>query len=255
MEKLVTLGSASAIPGEQQENTHLLVVAGNRCVLIDCASNPIQHLRRGGVTFEALTDIILTHFHPDHVSGIPLLLMGMWLMGRRQPLSIYGIPHTLDRMEAMMDLFEWKRWPGFYPVDFVRVAEKEMALVCDFEELRVFASPVKHLIPTIGLRLEFLRSGKIAAYSSDTEPCRQVVRLAENADILIHEAAGESLGHSSPAQAAEIAGQARAHSLYLIHYSPEKDHAGLLLEAKKVFPGPVDLAWDFMTLSLGEELS
>lgn len=249
MERLTILGSASAVPDEHHENTHLMVSAGSHTVLVDCGSNPIQHLRRAGVSFESLTDIVLTHFHPDHVSGLPLLLMGMWLMGRKAPIKIYGIAHTLERAEAMMDLFEWKNWPGFYPVAFIQVENKERAPVIVGKEIRLYASPVQHLIPTIGLRIEFPCAGKTIAYSSDTEPCLSVASLAKGVDILIHEAAGASPGHSSPAQAAEIGNRASAKDLYLIHYPPEKNTQELVQEAQKVFIGQVLLAHDFMEIN------
>ncbi|MGZ8710174.1 MAG: MBL fold metallo-hydrolase, partial [Thermoanaerobaculia bacterium] len=35
-------------------------------VLVDCASNPVLQLKRAGVELEQITDLILTHFHPDH---------------------------------------------------------------------------------------------------------------------------------------------------------------------------------------------
>jgi len=50
---------------------------------------------------------VVTHFHPDHVSGIPLFLMDMWLRGRKNPLQIYGLPHAIDRLENLMDAFLW----------------------------------------------------------------------------------------------------------------------------------------------------
>jgi ribonuclease Z len=251
MGQIEILGSAYAVPDQQHENTHLLVVEGEHHILIDCASNPIQHLRQARVEFDEISDMILTHFHPDHVSGAPLLLMDMWLLDRKLPLNIYGLKHTIDRMEVMMELFEWKRWPGFFPVLFHRIPEEEFSLVLDFPDLKLFASPVKHLIPTIGLRVEFPHENKVVAYSCDTEPCPQVVRLAESADILIHEAAGPSLGHSSPAQAAEVAQRANARSLYLIHYPTRGvDLDSLVDEARLHFQGPVSLAKDYMTLEI-----
>lgn len=246
MAQIVILGSASAVPAVEHENTHMLVVEGDRNVLIDCGSNPVQHLNRAGIQFERLTDLILTHFHPDHVSGAPLLLMGMWLMGRKKSLEIYGLPHTMDRMEGMMTLFEWQRWPDFYPVNFNRVAGNELALVLETAGMRILASPVKHLIPTIGLRIEFKKSGKTVAYSCDTEPCDQVVRLAKDVDLLIHESTGNSIGHSSAVQAAEIACKANAKSLSLIHYPPDAHSDTLLKEARRIFSGNVIVATDFM---------
>ncbi|NPV77849.1 MAG: MBL fold metallo-hydrolase [Anaerolineae bacterium] len=248
MGRLMILGSASAVPDEHHENTHLMVSVGSHTVLVDCGSNPIQHLRRAGISFESLTEIVLTHFHPDHVSGLPLLLMGMWLMGRKAPLKIYGIDHTLERAETMMALFDWHGWPGFYPVTFIQIENKEMCPLIVDEDIRLYASSVKHLIPTIGLRMEFPRAGKTIAYTSDTEPCPSTVSLARGADILIHEATGASTGHSSPAQAAEIGNRAGAKTLYLIHYPPEKDAQELVQEAQKIFTGRVILAQDFMRI-------
>jgi ribonuclease Z len=206
-------------------------------------------LRRAGLDFNHLTDLILTHFHPDHVSGVPLLLMDMWLLGRQGPLKIHGLDYTLERVEKMMDFYNWGRWPEFFPVIFHRLPEVEMAPVLETEEWRVFSSPVRHLIPTIGLRIEFPRTKKTLAYSCDTEPCEQVAQLGDRADVLIHEATGPSRGHSGAAQAGSIAQQAGAKSLYLIHYPTGSfDPSTLIPAAEQAFHGPVALAKDFMEL-------
>jgi ribonuclease Z len=87
------------------------------------------------------------------------------------------------------------------------------------------------------------------AYSCDTEPCQEVVRLAAGADVLIHESSGATLGHTSAEQAGKIARQAEVGSLYLIHYPTRKiDPESLVQEAKKAFQGPVALAKDFMEI-------
>ena len=116
MAKLIILGSSNAIPDEKHENTHMAVVGDKRTVLIDCVSNPILRLPQAGIEFNALTDLVLTHFHPDHVSGVPLLLMNMWLLGRKNPLNIYGLHHTLSRIEDLMGFYAWENWPNFFPV-------------------------------------------------------------------------------------------------------------------------------------------
>jgi ribonuclease Z len=75
------------------------------------------------------------------------------------------------------------------------------------------------------------------------------VRLSEGADVLIHEAAGESMGHSSAQQAGEIARRAEVGRLLLIHYPTGKYAKGdLVAEAHSAFPGEVALAKDFMVL-------
>ncbi len=249
MAKLIILGSANAIPDETHENTHMAVSLPECTILIDCVSNPIVRLSQAGLDLEKVTDLILTHFHPDHVSGVPLLLMDMWLMGRKLPLIIHGLDHTLDRMEELMGFFEWKNWPHFFPVKFNRVSNEEMTPVLEYADLRIFASPVRHLVPNIGLRVEFMKTQKTLAYSSDTQPCQEVVRLAARADVLIHESAGATIGHTSAEQAGKIAQQAEVSSLYLIHYpTRDFDPETLVPEAKTTFAGKVALAKDFMEL-------
>jgi len=253
MAKLIILGTSNAIPDAEHENTHMILVGDGRTVLIDCVSNPILRLQQAGVDFNLLTDLILTHFHPDHVSGVPLLLMNMWLMGRRRPLDVYGLHYTLDRIETMMGGFSWDEWPNFFPVVFHRLPADEMTTVLDCDQFRIFSSPVRHLIPAIGLRIEMPETEKVIAYSCDTEPCPAVIRLAAGADVLIHEAAGGALGHSSAAEAGDSARQAEVGELYLIHYPTGKQASGdLVAEAKQFFQGPVKLAEDFQTIEFDQ---
>jgi ribonuclease Z len=250
MADLIILGSSNAISDEEHENTHMVLVGASRVALIDAVGNPVSRLAKAGIPFESLTDVVLTHFHPDHVSGVPLLLMDMWLRGRRKPLDIYGIHHTMARVENMMNLYGWQSWPNFFPVAFHYLPAEEKTPVLDCEDFAIYSSPVHHLIPTIGLRVDFKKSGKAMAYSCDTEPCEEVVRLAEGADVLIHEAAGALKGHSSAAQAAEIARKAEVGALYLIHYPTGKYRQENLVEdARTQFQGEIALAEDFMRLA------
>ncbi len=249
MAKLIFLGTSNAIPDENHENTHMILVGEKRVVLIDCPNSPVIRIQKAGVDITDLSDLILTHFHPDHVAGVPQLLMNMWLMRRFKSLTIHGLKHTLDRIENMMGLYEWSKWPGFFPVLFHRVPEQPLVPVIECEEFRVLASPVQHLIPTIGMRMEFVQSKKILAYSCDTEPCESVTRLAEGADVLVHELAGALPGHSSAAQAGEAARLAEVGRLYLIHYpTGQFASSDLLDEARSQFRGPVTLAEDYMRL-------
>lgn len=250
MGELLVLGSSNAVPAKGQENTHFLVRTATRSILIDCGNNPLQSLDTAGLPPDGLTDLILTHFHPDHVASAPLLMMGLWLQGRKMKLNIYGLAYTIDRFEKMMDLYEWQEWPRFYPVQFYRIPEDEKQVVISGEDVCVMSSPVKHLIPTMGLRFEFLKSGKSAAISSDTEPVDAMVRLANGVDVLFHEATGATMGHSSAAQAGEIAQRAGARSLWLIHYKPGESAGSLVAQAAKNFSGLVYLAKDLEKIEL-----
>jgi ribonuclease Z len=248
MAKIIILGSSNAIADETHENAYLIIVGRMRKVLVDSPHNPILRLKKVGIGFRDITDLVLTHFHPDHVSGIPLLLMDMWLRGRKRPLNIYGLPHALNRLENLMDAFSWENWPDFFPVKFKRLPPKGINPLLDCEDFSISASQVCHMIPTIGLRVEFKASKRVVTYSCDTAPCQEVIDLAQNADVLIHEASGAFMGHTSAAQAADVATKAGAKELYLIHY-PTGDfwQGNLLRDARSRFAGKVALAEDLMT--------
>ena len=155
MAKLVILGSSNALSSKDSENTHMVVVGEKRTVMVDCVNNPIHRLEQAGVDFRDVTDLVLTHFHPDHVSGVPLLLMDMWLRGRTNLITIYGLHYTLDRMEQLMGMYSWDNWPNFFPVAFHRLPDTEKTKLFESPEFNVLSSPVRHLIPTIGLRFNF----------------------------------------------------------------------------------------------------
>lgn len=250
MERILILGSSSAVPTLTHENTHLLVETATRRILVDCPGSPLIRLEKAGVDARGITDIILTHFHPDHVSGFAPLLMSLWLIGRKDPLCVYGLEPTIERAKKMMELYDWHHWPNFYPVEFVTVANEELSHLLEDGSVRVLGSPVKHLIPTMGLRFEF-GGGSVAAYSCDTEPTPVVSRLAEKADVLIHEAAGSGVGHTAAEQAGAVAAQAGAKKLYLIHYPPQLITPEALLEqARTTFLGEVIVAEDLMEIAL-----
>ena len=255
MAKLVFLGTASALAYPGHENSFFVIEGESSAVLVDCAARALQRLQETNVDLDHLNDLIITHFHPDHVSGLPNLLMGMWLLGRKEEFTVHGNAHAIIRAQKMMELFEWDTWAGMYPVNFHEIPTKELAPVLETPDFQILASPVEHMIPTLGIRVEFLPGKKILAYSSDTNPIQETVRLAAEADILIHEAAGEADGHSTPAEAGDIAAQANVRELYLIHYSLQGENTAesLLAEAKKTFPGKVFLAEDLMAIDIAKD--
>ena len=250
MAKVVFLGTASAVAYEGHENSFFVLEGESSAVLIDCAARPLRRLQEAGIHFKTINDLIITHFHPDHVSGLPNLLMDMWLLGRKGEFHIHGNPHSISRAQNMMDLFEWDTWSGMYPVSFHEIPTIEFAPVLETPDFRILSSPVEHMIPTLGLRVEYRGGEYILAYSSDTNPIEETARLAAGADILIHEAAGSADGHSTAEEAGKIAARAGVNTLYLIHYSlrGETTEETLLATAKKTFPGKVFLAEDLLAI-------
>lgn len=250
MAKLIFLGTAAAVADAKHENTHLALVTDHRLLLIDCPGNPVARMQQAGIdATHRLTDLLITHFHPDHVSGLPLLYQTLWLLGRTEPLHVHGLDFTLHQAQRLFNLYDWETWSDMFPLVYHNIPEQEMYMALDTAEMRLYTSPVSHYLPTLGVRMELPASRRTLAYSCDTRPCPAVTRLAEGVDILIHEATGEHTGHSSAAQAGDVARQAGAKMLYLIHYPVwESDPAPLLEQAKATFGGEVHLAEDYLVL-------
>ncbi|MFK4996787.1 MBL fold metallo-hydrolase [Bacillus sp. N9] len=73
----------SAYPGKVRENTSLCVSTSKEHVLIDVSGNPSTRLKQKNIDLSDVSAIIFTHFHIDHVYGLPSLLWGMWLEHRK----------------------------------------------------------------------------------------------------------------------------------------------------------------------------
>ncbi len=248
MVKITFLGTANVISNKDHENSYLLVEGDGRKILVDCAGNPISQLDRAGVNPLEITDLILTHFHPDHVSGVPIFLMNSWLMGRGESLNIFAQAEDINSLKAIMDVFNWQDWDGFFPILFIPIPVEGQSTILDSDQVKIQTVQSLHLIPSIGVRMEFPEG--ILCYSSDTEPCDAVVKLAKNADILIHESTGEGRGHTSPEQAGEVALQADARKLVLTHYPVNINPDVWVKKAQSTFAGEVFIAKDLMSISL-----
>jgi ribonuclease Z len=210
------LGTGSANAGPDRTTTMIAVEHGDRLVLVDCGGDALQRMEACGLDPLAIDVVILTHEHPDHISGYPLLLEKLWLKGRRDPLPIYGPAATLEKARALFAIFDTLKWAGLPERLYRPVEMRPGAPVTRLGDLGITAAPVEHPVPTIGLRFE-TRDG-VLAYSCDTALSGAVVDLAEGADVLIHEGTGSLPGvHSSPAEAAEVAVRAGARRLVLVH--------------------------------------
>lgn len=245
--KIIVLGSASAVPDETHDNTHLLLVGNPDLILIDCPNSTYLRVKRAGYDPLLISDLILTHFHPDHVSGVAAFLMSLWLNKRESLLRVHGLETTLDLFKKMMDLFEWQTWEKMFPVELNCLPPEDRQILHQSSQFEIRSSPVCHLIPTLGLRITNRKSGKSIAYSCDSEPCPSVISLSAGAEILFHEAVGEMRGHSSPREAGKAAQRAKVKKLVLIHYPAQKIVPSQWEdEARREYDGVVELAYDFM---------
>ena len=251
MKKITILGTSNAVPDKNHQNTHLIIETDSKVILVDCPGNPFVRLDQVNIEPNSIEDLIITHFHPDHVSGLPLLLIDMWLTGRTSPLTIHGLPEVLEKCKKMMGLYGWKDWQDLYPVTFQEIDDgAEISTLIENEDVRLQAVSVCHLIPSIGIKAVF-REGSIC-YSGDTAPCNAVIELARDCDILIHEATGDHEGHTTSSEAGKIAQAAAVKNLFLIHFPVEIDTQRMIEDAKEHFSGEVFIAEDLMAINISQ---
>ena len=226
------LGTGSARTSPDRTTTMLAVEAEGAFFLVDCGGDAVHRLLRAGLAPADVAAVVLTHEHPDHLSGFPLLVEKLWLLGRQAPIPVYGLARTLDVARGLLGLFDTSGWAGMPAIEYVEIAGAPGAAVFERGPFRVTASPVVHPVPTVGLRVE--ADGAVLAYSCDTSPCGAVADLARDADLLVHEATGHLPGvHSSAEEAAASAAVAGARRLVLVHLPPELPD---LAPARAVFP-------------------
>lgn len=210
------LGTGSANAGPDRTTTMLVIEHDGRSVLVDCGGDAIQRMQACGLDPVTLDAVILTHEHPDHLAGYPLLVEKLWLMGRKDPIPVYGPQATLEKAKALFSVFDTHKWDGLPERAFHPVMMEPGSPVLDVGAMAITASPVDHPVPTIGLRIT--TADRVLAYSCDTAVCDAVVALANGADLLIHEGTGSlPKVHSSPAEAAQVAQRAGAKRLVLVH--------------------------------------
>ncbi len=219
MAEWIVLGTAASVPDAGHDTIGYVLRGAGWAVLIDCGGSPLYKLAHLGIQREELEAVVLTHGHADHIYGLPMLVQGLWLGGREAPLPIYGPGQTLDRARQLLELFDLAERDETFEIQWKQIPLRENREILSPHGITITASPVIHgSEDAVALRLDHLATGRSLVYSSDTEPAPALVRLAAGANLLIHEAAGEAAGHSSPAQAAEVAREAGVERLVLTHY-------------------------------------
>jgi ribonuclease Z len=204
-------------------------------VVVDCGGDAVQRLLAAGASLDDLDLLILTHAHPDHIGGFPLFMEKVWLAKRRRPLDVRGPAPTLEVARRSFEAYETGGWEGLPEIRWHPVPMREGATVWSDDRWEITAAPGQHSLPVIGVRVVDRRGGGVAAYSSDTSRSDAIARLAEGADLLVHEATGDFDGHTSLQDAAHVARQAGVGRLVVVHLPPEIPEDELR-EARQSFP-------------------
>ena len=234
MPTLHLLGTGAAVTDPTRTTTMLAVCDDKSTILIDCGGDVVQRLLSAGIDLESIEGLIITHEHPDHVSGFPLFMEKIWLAGRTKPLPVYGIQPALDQANRCLSAFHTDSW-DLPEIIWNPVEHKPGAEVLRDDHWSIVASPGIHGVPVVGVRISSERTGACMAYSCDTEPCDTITDLSTGVDLLIHEASGRLKGHSTIEGAADVARKAGVRTLVLVHL-PSEPTESELERARRIFP-------------------
>jgi ribonuclease BN (tRNA processing enzyme) len=214
----------------------------------------------------------LTHMHSDHTMGYPDLIFTPWVMGRREPLEVYGPKGIKDMTDHILKAWQIDidgRTNGINQHNStgckVNAHEIGPGVIYQDQNVRVTAFPVRHEEMTDSFGFRFDTPGRAVVISGDTAPTRSLVDHARDCDILIHEAYSMAsyhqvsprsqefrrCHHTSAVELAQIANEVRPRLLVLYHRSnsgaghgsTEPDEV-LLDELKQNYGGQVVMARD-----------
>ncbi|MFH1248834.1 MAG: ribonuclease Z [archaeon] len=102
---LIFLGTSQAVPTSKRNHTAIFFKYKEESILVDCGEGTQRQFRIAGINPCSLTKILITHWHGDHILGIPGLLQTLVLNGYNKKLSIYGPQGTKRFMENIFSLF------------------------------------------------------------------------------------------------------------------------------------------------------
>ncbi|MFA4960850.1 MAG: ribonuclease Z [Candidatus Pacearchaeota archaeon] len=106
--RLTFLGTGSAIPTSRRNHPSIYLQYKNENILIDCGEGTQRQFRKAKLNPCKVTKILITHWHGDHVLGLPGLFKTLMLNGYNRKLEIYGPRGTKKRIDLYLELFAHK---------------------------------------------------------------------------------------------------------------------------------------------------
>lgn len=148
------LGTGGMMPLPGRRLTALMTRYNGSSLLIDCGEGTQVAIKEKGWTFKPIDAICFTHYHADHISGLPGLLLTMGNTDRREPLTMIG-PKGLERVVNSLRVI-CPELP--FPIVFREVTAPEE--VIEMNGYKITAFRVQHNITCYGYSLEISRKGK-----------------------------------------------------------------------------------------------
>lgn len=225
--EIIFLGTSSAVHSKERNQVSIAVKAFGDVMLFDCGEGTQKQMLHTKVSPMKVSKIFITHYHGDHILGLPGLIQSLGLHGREKELKIYG-PKGLDKVKNAILNFGYCKFE--YPIEFIEI---EPGIVEETDEYVIKCQSVRHNVPSLAYSIEekkkprFLREkaielgvpvgpafgrlhngeevevdGRIikpeqvlgeprkgikVTYSGDTMLCEEMIGFAKDSTLLIHE--------------------------------------------------------------------
>src|SRR5215207_9615418 len=245
--KVVLLGTGTPAATPDRSGPATAVVVNDTAYLVDFGPGVVRRAS-AAATARAISALqptrlrvaFATHLHSDHTVGYPDLIFSPWTLGRRVPLEVYG-PKGLKAMtEHLLEAYRadietrtgpegnQRTFPEGYKVHAHEIAS---GVVFKDPNVTVTAFATKHAMESYGYRFD--TSDRSIVITGDTAPTQATIDACNGCDVLIHEVntltalaarpamfqAFAGMYHTSTAQLAELAAQAKPKLLVLYHAS------------------------------------
>ena len=215
------LGWSGGISTQERAVTCVMITTKDYDMMIDCGEGSYLRWQKAGYNWKNLKYILITHMHPDHVGGLLPFLFYRKLCSIKSPLTIIGPPNV---EVYLSDSFQHTGINCNQDLHYISIAD-HLGIKLD-KEINLHALQMEHTIPCWGYALEDGRRKLV--FVTDTRSNANTVKLAEKADVLIHEATFQHHQrekalehfHVTEIQAMEIAESAQVKRLVLTHFSP-----------------------------------
>ena len=253
--KLTVLGSGTSVPhADRASAAHWLETSGG-AVLLDVSADAAHRMAQEHLDWPNLDAIWVSHFHLDHLGGLPTFLFGSkWApqtQSRTKPLRIFGAAGLKRIIQTISDSNNYPLLEQPFPIEIVEVQPGAAFNIVPGVIAHTLSTP--HTEESLALRLTD-DGGRSFVYTSDTGFSEDLVRFARAADLLLMECSFRRNKpvekHLELADAMQISEKCNPRKVVLTHLYPEWDGVDLEAEARALWAGETIAAFDGLRLEI-----
>jgi ribonuclease Z len=260
MAKVYFLGTAAAVASKDRDNTSLLLEEARERILIDTPGSLLVKLAKLNIDYRKITDIFITHSHPDHIYGLASLLHSRYNLNDQ--IRIFAHPDTINLVRNIRRLFKLQDTNKFPKIIYKKISPVENEPFYDSKYILAWAFRVRHGRDSLGLKFFFKKNKVSLVYSSDTARSKYLIEFARDCDYLIHDCFAPerffrkypklNSMHTSSLSLGKIARELYPRVVIPIHFTSEVRYSfrNIIKEINKNFKGRIVLPKDLEILKL-----